>query len=302
MLTFMLLLGVSSALLPISSMMSVSSILSVSSTAQQLSRPNGGNSAGLQRRNLPDLLALQSLLKTPAMQPRDAGTWAAFGSVMFLDPRADEADELMMAEDTMRSDALAWVEQYAMRQALFAPKDVQQLRRTLAAAPAATVNRWWQTTDTLRSRFDSEQWRTTQRWLNQFLAAQAIYSSAEMATLHARLATRTPDELMMVLDHFEEVRALRQQRQALTEQQRQLALANVQRMQSPQQLKPAATMQPHAMSRFPTVNAVDTPRMPRRRPLPYNARSLSQRVADIYIYQSVFGDDAVWAWGLRGGW
>lgn len=259
--------------------------------------------------SLPDLLGLRPLMNMPAMQsrsadPDSASGAAAFGTLVFLAPESDAVDELALTDEAVRGVALRWAEDYAARQALFDPADVNQLRQRLSTLPVGTVQRWLQSSQELRDRLDEEDWRTTQRWLNQFLAAQAIYTEQQLSQFRQRLADRTPTELMVVMDHFTDVRALRQQRQAVSEQQRRMALANARRMQAAQPIKPAATLQGQSVARYPgypTVNAGDNTRVPRRRPFPYTSRSLSQRVADIYVYRSVFGNDAVWAWWGLGG-
>lgn len=240
----------------------------------------------------PDLLRLESLVKK--LQPIVSSTeelTASIPSDGFLLPTGDELDQLMEVDSQVRVEALGWVEKYANRQALFAPADLQELKQRLQTLPPAAVNRWLDQSRDLRERLASEEWMSTDRWLGQFLAAQSVYTPADLAKFQHRLARLPSYQLPLVLDHFQLVREERQRQRSSMAQHRQLSLESARRMQwTPR------TAQAGALAGRPTSQErLVVPA--RQAPVFYRSRSLSQRAADIYIYRAIYGRNFLW-WGM----
>lgn len=108
-----------------------------------------------------------------------------------------------------KKSALQWLDAYAVRQVLFHPKDVQKLREKVAAMSPAEAQDWWDKTAVRREMLDSPEWRDTERWLQEFLRVQAIYSDDEIRTLQAEAigkAEESPRSLKEVMDSITEKR------------------------------------------------------------------------------------------------
>lgn len=84
--------------------------------------------------------------------------------------------------------ALQWLDAYAVRQVLFHPKDVQKLREKVAAMSPAEAQDWWDKTAVAKC-WTAES-RGSERWLQEFLRVQAIYSDDEIRTYKPRRSER----------------------------------------------------------------------------------------------------------------
>lgn len=208
----------------------------------------------------------------------------------FLRPQADEVDSLAVVEQSQRAQALAWLQQLASHPVLLDRADVDRLMEQMSELPEATVWRWWRDSGSLRDRWQSDEWQQTQRWLQEFLAVQAVYPPAELARFREALTNLTADELLTVLDHFQAVYLQRMRRQAATDEMRRQALANNRELRAQNLNRRTTPLRSPPSQPFP-MPAVARPRLPI---YAYRGRSLSQRVSDVYILRAVYGDSFVW--------
>ncbi len=111
--------------------------------------------------------------------------------------------------DTAKQQALAWLDTYRGRQALFHDKDIAQLRAKLNAGTDAEAQQWLTKTKDSRQALDSEPWRQTQKWLRQFLRVQAIYSDEQIEELRKETldaAKNSPTKFKEMLHEMENFR------------------------------------------------------------------------------------------------
>jgi hypothetical protein len=81
---------------------------------------------------------------------------------------------------------LEWLDQYAVRQALFHPGDIEKLRTRVAAMSPMEAKKWWEESASRRELLDDPEWRETEKWLREFLRVQAIYSDDQIRELQAK--------------------------------------------------------------------------------------------------------------------
>jgi len=208
----------------------------------------------------------------------------------FLRPQADEVDSLAMVEESQRVLALAWLQHLASHPALLDRAHLDRLTAQMSELPEATVSRWWRDSGPLRDRWDSDEWQRTQRWLQEFLAVQAVYPPAELVRFREALTNLTASEFLTVLDHFEAVYLQRMRRQAATDELRRQALVNNREMRALKLNQRTPPLRSQPSQPFPTP-VVGRPRPPI---YAHRGRSLSQRVSDVYILRAVYGDSFVW--------
>lgn len=113
------------------------------------------------------------------------------------------------ADASAKKQALAWVDGYRGRQALFHDEDVAQLREKLNAGTEAEAKTWLEKTQEARQALDSERWQKTQQWLRQFLRVQAIYSDEQIEELRSETldaAKNSPAEFKKMLLEMENFR------------------------------------------------------------------------------------------------
>ncbi len=242
----------------------------------------------------PDLLRLESLtkkLQPPGLSDNNSVRPEIDG---FLLPTGDEVDAIMEVDAEVRVEALRWLDDYVSHQSLFADADLQELRRRLQTLPPAAIHRWLDQSSDLRERLVSDEWTAMDRWLGQFLAAQAIYSESELASFRQLLARTSANRMHLALDHFHGVRDERLRQRSSIAQHRQLNLDSVRRMQWTPRAAQAGALAGKSPSQDAYMMSVRTGR---RGTVFYPSRSLSQRAGDLYIYRAIYGNNFLW-WGF----
>lgn len=242
--------------------------------------------------SVPDLLELRPLaarIVASSVQRQSAPDWARN---RFLLPVADQVDELAVGEFARRPLALAWVADQISNDVLIRSADWRTLHTRLTELPDAAVERWWQESALLRQLMDDESWQVTEQWLGDFLAVQAIYSADEWQRFQVSLLQLTADEWVEVVDHFQRVHDQRQQRQVISQQMRADAMrANRELRSLPTGARPTSG---YVGSGFAGTSPY--PARAPRRPGYASRTSLSQRVSQVYIYRSLWGNNFMW-WG-----
>lgn len=208
----------------------------------------------------------------------------------FLRPAADQVDELAVGEFYRRPAALAWVAEHMSKSVLIRRADWRELQTRLNKLPDAAVDRWWNESVVLRQQMDGDDWQITEEWLAAFLDVQAMYSPDELTRFHASLAWLTADELLEVIDHFQHVHDQRQRRQRISQQMRTDALRANRELRSLSTATHPSSIYTSGGYSSGTPYPARAPRLPG-----YAARtSLSQRVSQIYIYRSLWGNNFMW--------
>ncbi len=177
----------------------------------------------------------------------------------------------LQAEDApadVQKKALAWLDDFAVDQVLFHPKDVQKLHDKVAKMTPEEAAKWWDKTAEERKLFDSEDWQETRAWLKEFLKVQAIYSDEQIRYFQSEAFTKAK----------EGARSLKEVMDELSTKRRELATASKQSAAIRKQLVASAEayhegqvrQREAALANAPPPMAPAPPPTVRRDPVPYN--------------------------------
>jgi hypothetical protein len=130
----------------------------------------------------------------------------------------------------LRRDVQRWLDNYASAQILFLPEHIEALREEISGMSEEELEQWWQWTGELRSRLDSQQWRSTRVWFKQLLANDKRFTEDVAKGLRQEAAQMTPTQLVELTMRLEgkrqdlrrmheESERLRQERLAANRQQ-----------------------------------------------------------------------------------
>ncbi|MFO0818798.1 MAG: hypothetical protein U1A77_12700 [Pirellulales bacterium] len=124
-------------------------------------------------------------LASPRLDRRGwIGVWMVVCAMCFVG--VCRADSPATEASFERTKALEWLDQYAVRQALFHPEDIEKLRTRVAAMSPMEAKKWWEESASRRELLDNPEWRETEKWLREFLRVQAIYSDDQIRELQAK--------------------------------------------------------------------------------------------------------------------
>jgi hypothetical protein len=187
-------------------------------------------------------------------------------------------------------ESVTWLDDFLTEQILFTEAAMRQWRARLLDLPSDEAQQWLEQTRRLRLRLSSDSWLTTQRWLRDFLAVQAIYSPAEIAAFRQRMCELDAGQMSKVVDHFQRLHQSRARTQEAVIRLRQ-QMPRV-RTTSPStagfsRTSAAASFTPGSVPSNVMAGSRGTPRPPRYIQRP----RLAQRIANVYLYRSIFDDN-----------
>lgn len=186
---------------------------------------------------------------------------------------ADEPSEV-------QKKALAWLDDFAVQQVLFSPKDVEKLREKVAKMSPEEAVKWWDESAEERKLFEDPEWKKTRDWLKEFLKVQAIYSDEQIRYFQSEAFAKAKEgarPLAEVMDELTERRKelttsarqsadIRKQLVASTEayhqeavREREFLLANAPRPTAPPVTSPIRNDSPVRYNR-PLVTSLDVAR------------------------------------------
>ena len=101
-----------------------------------------------------------------------------------------------------RTEARTWLGELKNRQVLFEADVLDELQEVLQRLPDKDFQAWQVESELLRKGFDTPEWKATEQWLKDFLKVQAFYTDEELLKFQQSLRELTPNETLIVLDHF----------------------------------------------------------------------------------------------------
>jgi len=108
-----------------------------------------------------------------------------------------------------KSEALKWLDRFAVDQALFDSADVQSLRDRVAAMSPAEAAAWWQDFSLRREMLDDPSWTETNAWLRQYLRVQAVYSDQQIREFRAQAFAKVQESARGLKEVQDEITARR---------------------------------------------------------------------------------------------
>lgn len=191
--------------------------------------------------------------------------------------KSDEALKSTEASE-IKQLALLWLDEFAMFQALFEHEHVAKFRRRMVTMNDDEIETWLIESVPLRARLAEPRWQAVNEWLRQFWTVQGMYDASEIDAFRQQLTELTPQQMFLVLDHFETaVESKMRSRQFARHNER--LLARQQNLRSRPLLRPTNAYAPMS-GRSANV--------PRREPRRLQQRSISQQVSDLYIFRSLY--------------
>lgn len=175
------------------------------------------------------------------------------------------------AEDTkteVQKKALAWLDDFAVDQVLFNPKDVQKLRDKVAKMTPEEATKWWDDTAEERKLFESKEWLETRNWLKEFLEVQAMYSDEQIRYFQSEAFARAKEGARSLKEVMDE---LTQKRKDLAQGARQSAELRKQLVASTEAFREEQVrFREAALANAPQPTAPAPPPTARRELVPYN--------------------------------
>jgi hypothetical protein len=213
-----------------------------------------------------------------------------------FDENIVERDRPDVLSDDVQA-ALDWLDQYSSRQVLFQKQDMRTLQNAIARMSPVELTTWLDDTRQLRTRLDSDEWKFTRAWFSEFLSVQVNYSQSEIDEFRQHMAQLSAEQLMEVLDHFQQEHLHRIRGRIASQQQRQRLLATTRNNFGGSGYASGARFGSDGPGRyFGGGSQAARATLRRQRYSPPSGQGLSLRVAHRYIYRGAFGGRFIYGW------
>jgi len=217
---------------------------------------------------------------------RQAGAKQTPGEPVLGPFAAEASGREGLGEDQRR--AVDWLAEYASVQILFHPTDLEALRAKVAAMNEEQARQWLKETEPLRSKLDSDRWRTTRLWFHDFLT-RTSGGDERLASLRDETARMSSTELRDLLLQVERQRARLLEQHVRSDLQRQQRLALTHSIaQRERALRNEAIRRP-----YNAVHPMNFSPPGRQRASRYHLPApliTSRDVARVAVWAAVFGD------------